>query len=130
VLLRTGAAYVSIERITRLYRVILLGMDNVESRARRGEKLEENTGGLMGYRGYVSCKQKFGVEWKTEISDLCVPQYYSVLEVERCWGNSRLFCDRIPTRCTFSSQLCVCVCVCKLVTKQLECKCLANVVVN
>jgi len=36
-LLQTGAAYVSIERITRLYRVILLGMDNVELRARRGE---------------------------------------------------------------------------------------------
>ena len=36
-LLQTGAAYVSIERINSLYRVILLGMDNVESRARRGE---------------------------------------------------------------------------------------------
>jgi hypothetical protein len=37
VLLHTGAAYVSTERITSLYRVILLGMDNVESGARRGK---------------------------------------------------------------------------------------------
>ena len=37
----------SIERKYSLYRVSLLGMDNVESRARRGEKLEENTGGFM-----------------------------------------------------------------------------------
>ena len=36
-LLQTGAAYVSTERINSLYRVILLGMDNVESRARRGK---------------------------------------------------------------------------------------------
>ena len=36
-LLQTGAAYVSIERINSLYRVILLGTDNVESRARRGK---------------------------------------------------------------------------------------------
>jgi hypothetical protein len=36
VLPQTGAAYVSTERINSLYRVILLGMDNVESRARRG----------------------------------------------------------------------------------------------
>ena len=36
-LLQTGAAYVSIERIHSLYGVILLGMDHVESRARRGE---------------------------------------------------------------------------------------------
>ena len=50
-LLQTGAAYVSIERINSLYRVILLGMDNVESRARRGEKLEEDAGGLMCYGG-------------------------------------------------------------------------------
>jgi len=35
VLLQTGAAYVSIERIHSLYRVILLGIDNVGSRARR-----------------------------------------------------------------------------------------------
>jgi hypothetical protein len=38
---------VIIERIHSLYNVSLLGMDNVESCARRGEKLEENTGGLM-----------------------------------------------------------------------------------
>ena len=38
-LLQTGAAYVSIERIHNLYRVILLGIDNVESRARRGKSL-------------------------------------------------------------------------------------------
>ena len=50
-LLQTGAAYVSTEQINSLYRVILLGMDNVESRARRGKKLEEDAGGLMGYRG-------------------------------------------------------------------------------
>ena len=37
-LLQTGAAYVSIERIHNLYRVILLGIDNVESRARRGKR--------------------------------------------------------------------------------------------
>jgi len=37
VLLETGAAYVSIERIHNLYRVILLGIENVESRARRGK---------------------------------------------------------------------------------------------
>jgi hypothetical protein len=37
VLLQTGAAYVSTERIYGFYRVILLGMDNVESRARRGK---------------------------------------------------------------------------------------------
>jgi len=37
VLLQTGAAYVSIERIHNLYRVILLGIDNVESRVRRGK---------------------------------------------------------------------------------------------
>ena len=35
-LLQTGAAYVSTERINSLYRVILLGMDNDESRASRG----------------------------------------------------------------------------------------------
>jgi hypothetical protein len=37
VLLQTGAAYVSTERIYSLYRVILFGMGNVESRARRGK---------------------------------------------------------------------------------------------
>jgi len=37
VLVQTGAAYVRTERINSLYRVILLGMDNVESRARRGK---------------------------------------------------------------------------------------------
>jgi hypothetical protein len=37
VLLQTGAAYVTTERINSLYRVILLGMYNVESRARRGK---------------------------------------------------------------------------------------------
>jgi len=37
VLLQTGAAYVSAERINSLYRVILLGMDNIESHARRGK---------------------------------------------------------------------------------------------
>ena len=36
-LLQTGAAYVSTERINSLYRVILLGMDNVESHVRRGK---------------------------------------------------------------------------------------------
>jgi len=36
VLLQTGAAYVSIERIHNLYRMILLGIDNVESSASRG----------------------------------------------------------------------------------------------
>jgi len=36
-LLQTGAAYVSIGRIHSLYRVSLLGMDNVESRVRRGK---------------------------------------------------------------------------------------------
>jgi hypothetical protein len=37
VLLQTGTAYVSTERINSLYRVISLGMDNVKSRARRGK---------------------------------------------------------------------------------------------
>jgi hypothetical protein len=37
VLLQTGAAYVSTEWINSLYRVILLGMDNIESRSRRGK---------------------------------------------------------------------------------------------
>jgi len=37
VLLQTGAEYVSRVRIRNLYRVILLGMDNVESLARRGK---------------------------------------------------------------------------------------------
>jgi len=37
VLLQTGAVYVSTEQIHSLYRVILLGMDNDESRARRGK---------------------------------------------------------------------------------------------
>jgi len=36
VLLQTGAAHVSTARINNLYRVILLGMDNVESSERRG----------------------------------------------------------------------------------------------
>ena len=36
-LFQTGAAYMSIERLNSLYRVILLGMDNFESRARRGK---------------------------------------------------------------------------------------------
>jgi hypothetical protein len=37
VLLQTGVAYVSTERINNLCRVILLGMDNAEWRARRGK---------------------------------------------------------------------------------------------
>jgi len=37
VLLQTGAAYVSKEWIHSLYRVILFGMDNVESYASRGK---------------------------------------------------------------------------------------------
>jgi hypothetical protein len=37
VLLQTGATYVSTERIYSLYGVILLEMDNAESRARRGK---------------------------------------------------------------------------------------------
>jgi hypothetical protein len=37
VLLQTGAAYVRTDQINSLYREILLGMDNVESRARRGK---------------------------------------------------------------------------------------------
>ena len=36
-LLQTGAAYVSTERINSSYRVILLGIDNAESPARRGK---------------------------------------------------------------------------------------------
>jgi len=40
---------VSIERIHSLYRVRLLGMDKVESRARRGEKLEERTSGTCKF---------------------------------------------------------------------------------
>jgi hypothetical protein len=36
-LLQTGTANVSIQWIHNLYRVILLGMHNVESRARRGK---------------------------------------------------------------------------------------------
>ena len=40
-LLQTGAAYVSTARIHNLYRVILLGMDNVESRARRGNSWQK-----------------------------------------------------------------------------------------
>ena len=36
-LLQTGAAYLNLERINSLYRVILLGMDNVELHARRGK---------------------------------------------------------------------------------------------
>ena len=35
--IKEGAAYVCTERINSLYRVILLGMDNVELRARRGK---------------------------------------------------------------------------------------------
>ena len=38
---KQGAAYVSIGRIHSLYRVSLLGMDNVESRARRGKSLRK-----------------------------------------------------------------------------------------
>jgi hypothetical protein len=37
VLLQTGAEYVSTERVSSLYRVILLGVNNVESRARGGK---------------------------------------------------------------------------------------------
>jgi hypothetical protein len=37
VLLQTGAACMSTEGLNSLYRVVLLGMDNVESRARRGK---------------------------------------------------------------------------------------------
>jgi hypothetical protein len=37
VLLQIGAAYVSTEWINSLYKVILLGMDNVESCVRRGK---------------------------------------------------------------------------------------------
>jgi hypothetical protein len=37
VLLQTGAVYVGTERINSLYRVILLGMGNVELHARRGK---------------------------------------------------------------------------------------------
>jgi len=37
VLLQTGSACVSTERINSLYRVILLGMDNVETRAGKGK---------------------------------------------------------------------------------------------
>ena len=36
-LLQTGAAYVSVERINSSYGVILLGMHNVELHARRGK---------------------------------------------------------------------------------------------
>ena len=45
--LQTGAAYLSIERITSLYRVVLLGMDNVESRARRGKSWRNLTSLLI-----------------------------------------------------------------------------------
>jgi len=37
VLLQTGAAYVSKERVHSLYRVVLFGMGNVESHASRGK---------------------------------------------------------------------------------------------
>jgi hypothetical protein len=45
VLFQTGAAYVSTERINSLYRTILLGMDNVELRAKRGKV--GDAGGLV-----------------------------------------------------------------------------------
>jgi hypothetical protein len=47
VLLQTGTAYVSTERIYNLYRVILVGMDNVESRARRGKSWRKMPEALM-----------------------------------------------------------------------------------
>jgi len=51
VLLQTGGAYVSIEWIYSLYRAILLGIDNVKSRARRGESWRKMPGRLMYYGG-------------------------------------------------------------------------------
>ena len=35
----------------------------------------------------MSRKQKSGMEEKTEISYLCIPRNYSVLEMKRCWRN-------------------------------------------
>jgi hypothetical protein len=49
VLLHTGAAYVSIERMTNLWRVNLLQRVNVESRARRGKRWSRDVA-CMGQR--------------------------------------------------------------------------------
>ena len=64
----------SIGRIHSLYRVSLLGMDNVESRARKGEKLEKRTGGFTCYRMKMFCENEFGIEYKAEVSNMGTPR--------------------------------------------------------
>jgi hypothetical protein len=59
---------------------------NVVSSEER-EELRKGTGGFMGYCSYVSGKKKFGVEFKTKITDMGSPRNDSVLEVEWCWDN-------------------------------------------
>ena len=69
----------SIERIRSLYKVSLLGMDNIESRARKGENLEERTGGFACYCMKMLCEKEFGIEYKATLrihkhknpTDLC-----------------------------------------------------------
>jgi hypothetical protein len=60
VLLQTGAAYLSTERINNLYRVILLGMDNVESRARRGKSWRKMPEALRFTEVKCSVNRSFG----------------------------------------------------------------------
>ena len=86
-MLQTGAAYGSIERIHSLYRVSLLGMDNVESRARKGKSWRKIPVALCMTEVRCLVNEKFGIKEKAEISDLCIPRNYSALEMKRCWRN-------------------------------------------
>jgi hypothetical protein len=70
VLLQTGTAYVSTERINSLYRVILLRMDNVEARARRGKSWRKMLVALCVTEVKCLVNRSLGSSRRREISDL------------------------------------------------------------
>ena len=57
----------------------LLCKDNVESRARRGKSLEKRAGGFACYCMEMFCEMEFGIEHKTELSDMGTPRNSSIL---------------------------------------------------
>ena len=71
----------SIVRIHSLYRVSLLGMDNVESWARKGGKLEKRTGGFACYCVKMFLEKEFGIEYKAEVSSTWTPMNSSMLKL-------------------------------------------------
>jgi hypothetical protein len=78
-------------------------MDNIESRARKGEKLEERTGGFACYCMKMLCEKEFGIEYKAEVSKIGTPGDSSMLKLGYGWSSRTTYSSTFPKRlvCVF-----------------------------